>query len=243
MTKNIKLILKIIILILGFYLGHKFYYLYKYQVSNKTIPSYTEFIKLLSNTHTVTIEVKNKENVNYLELNNIKIRNDQELDLKLVENETYSKKYETYDENGDILYAIWISGPEENFIEEFINDSKQASGGIYKKYYEENNVYDLISLIKYLAKNTDKKANIFTSTREIEWLYTMNALVGSIFENAEDLFFIEGTYQGIMFTYKSSNQKSILINKDGKNYGINFIGLDYFTDEYINELLETLIIE
>ena len=104
-------------------------------------------------------------------------------------------------------------------------------------------MYDLISLIKYLAKNTDKKANIFTSTREIEWLYTMNALVGSIFENAEDLFFIEGTYQGIMFTYKSSNQKSILINKDGKNYGINFIGLDYFTDEYINELLETLIIE
>lgn len=242
-NKYIKLALKIIILLIGFYIGYKCYYLYKYSISSRTINNYDNFKSFISNAENLNLNTKIEENVNYLEFNNIKIRNDWENTLELIEDTTYSHKYVSYDELGNMLYSIWLGGPEENFIDVFIEDSTSADGGSYKKYYEENNIYDLISLLKYLNENKDTKSGLFTSLRKIEWLYTMNAVPSTLFEYASDLKFIDGSYRGVMYTYDTNNQKSILINKDGKTYGISFFGLDYFTDEYIYDLLETVIIE
>lgn len=242
-NKYIKLALKIIVLIIGFYIGYKCYYLYKYSISSRTINNYDNFKNFISNTENINLNTKTEENVNYLEFNNIKIRNDWENTLKLLEDTAYSHKYVYYDELGNMLNSIWIGGPEENFIDVFIEDSTSANRGAYKKYYEENNVYDLISLLKYLNKFKDQKLGLLTSTREIEWLYTMYALPASLFEGSTDLKFIDGAYRGIMYTNAVTDQKSILINKDGKTYGISFFNLDYFTDEYVIDLLETLIIE
>lgn len=242
-NKYIKLMLKISLLCIGFFIGYKFYYLYKYNVSSRTIKNYDAYIKFLSETENITIDSKTEEFNDYLKFNNIKIRNDWGNSLELMEDNTYSHKYVAYDENRNLLYSIWIGGPEENIVDTLIKDSKNADNGTYKKYYEENDIYDVISLFKYLTKNKDKKINIFTSTREIEWFYTMNVVPAAIFENATDLKFIDGSHRGIMYTRETNNQKSVLIIKDGKTYIIEFFGLDYFKDEYIKELLETLIIE
>ncbi len=240
--KTIKIILKIIILCIGFYIGYKCYYLYKYNVSTRTIKNYEEYEKFINNSKELTIITKKEENVKYLEYKNIKIRNDWGDTLELMEDNANSVKYVSYDENRNIKYSIWIFGPEENTIDAFINESKNANKGTYKKYYEENKVYDIISLFKYLRQK-QKKPNLFTNLREIEWYYTMNAIPAAIFEGASDLQIIKGDYNGIAYTYKNSDQKSIIINKNDESYGIQFFGLEYFTDEYINILLETLIIE
>ena len=242
-NKHLKLILKILLLCLGFYIGYKFYFLYKYRVSSKTINNYDEFINLISDTDTINIDVKILENVDYLKFNNMKIKNEWSNTLELIKDNTYSHKYIQYDEDKNIKFSIELSGPEQNIIDTFIKDSKNANDGVYNRYYKQNEVSDLISLLKYLAKNNNNESNIFTNSIKIEWIYTMYALPASIFEHATKIKFIEGSYKGILCEYESNNQITVIINKDSKSYGIQFYGLDYFTEERIKSILETLVIE
>lgn len=241
-NKYIRITISLIILIIGFFIGYKYYYLFKYPISSKSIENYETYKEFLKSEEKVTIEKSSSNNMEYLEFNNIKIRNDWADTLELIEDTEFSRKYVSKDTEGNIEFSILIGGSEENIIDAFIKNSKEADNGNYKKYYEENNVNDLISLLKYLIKNKDRKLNIFSSVREIEWTYTMNVLPGAIFNEASNLKFIEGDYEGIMYEYIDQNRKSVILMKDGMSYGLEFSGLDYFKDEYIIELLGTVII-
>lgn len=64
-------------------------------------------------------------------------------------------------------------------------------------------------------------------------------IVGQV--NIEELKLIDGNYEGYMVNRNmdSADIKEYNILKDGKRYCLTFIGLEYFTDEKIQDLLNT----
>ena len=64
-----------------------------------------------------------------------------------------------------------------------------------------------------------------------------------IFLIIKDITLINGDYNGYIFKIENNaGVKDISIIKNDKRYTITFFNTKYFTNDYINELLNTLII-
>lgn len=72
--------------------------------------------------------------------------------------------------------------------------------------------------------------------------YTINFMISIIIPEIDNITLINGDYNGYIFNMKNKTKEVNIIEND-KRYVFTFINTDYFTDEYINQLIETITIE
>lgn len=244
--KNILFILIAVIFIIVAFICYKGFNLYYYNVDNMTTVDYEDFIKGFKITNTVSIKNMELETEKYLTFNNMKIRNDFEQFQKLDDQVTVdSIKYVLYDENDKLKASLWMSKTDTYVkllatdLRLFGTEDKRITNTNLRDFLKKNNINSDIELFAYLEKNKDIKNNIFTSTKEMKENYTIHFITSVIMPLIESITLIEGDYEGYIFNLPN-NIKEVTILKNNERYLFTFICLDYFTDDYIVQLLNTI---
>lgn len=240
-----KIVIGIILIIIYFLV--KGFFLYYYNIDSVLTSDYDEVINNFEFKDSITIENKYLEDSNYLVFKNMKIRNDfKNFKEKVYENEPSNdfKRYMLYDEDNKVK-AVFMLGKYYTNTYMLKNDptffDSRISNKEVSKVLNKNNINNDIELYNYLRANAKRRANIFTSIKKMREIYIINYLVAVMFPKVESLTKIEGDYEGFIYNLKDGKEIDILIG-DNK-YTFTFLKKDYFTDNYINELLNTVIIE
>lgn len=246
MKKKNKVII-VCLLLFCTYFGFKGFNLYYYNINNITTVNYRKIVEALNIKETINIEHKKLPNNEYLEFKNIKIKNDFK-EFKRSENQ-YSKdtiKYVLYDEKGKVKASFWMS-EADTYIELLKSDKtlfgtgdNKITNDNLKDIIDENNITNDIELFNYLSKNKDVKNNIFTSVKQMKKNYSLQFMVSVTIPVIENITLIDGDYQGYIFNMDKIKEVNIL--KNNKRYVFTFLDKSYFTDEKINNLIETIVI-
>lgn len=241
-----KVIIASIVLIILYFLV-KGFFMYYYNVDSMLTDDYQEIVDSFKIKDTLTINKKVVDNNDYLTVKNIKIKNDFKDFEKQKEDNTDYQRYILYDENHNVKAAFFMGKTYTNTYmlrndpTFFGVDDKRLSNKVMSKILDENNIDNDLELFEFLRKNTNKKINFFTSIKEMKEVYTINLVSAIILPRIDSLTKIEGDYYGFIYNMKDAKEVDIL---SGNNrYTFTFFKRDYFTDDYINELLKTIIID
>ena len=198
MKKRYLVLIGVLVVLLLGYIGFKCFCLYYY---NPKQINKDDFEKLKSGlVFKEDIVINTKSVTEYLEKDNIKIRNDFQ-DFTLKEN-----WYVLNNSNKDNKVAFTMNGPTETYLDYL----KAEDITVYNGSLKNTKVKDRI---RFLENNNIKN----------------------------DINEIKGDYVGYILNLNNMKEVSILKNK--KRYILTFLGNDYFTDDYVRELLNTIIIE
>ena len=248
--KKILTIVSIILLIL-IYFGYKGFNLLYYDINNMTIEDYNKIISGLKIKDTMTIKTTKLEEKDYLAYKKIKIRND----FKKFENKTtnpeVSATYVLKDEENNQTIAIIIGNETDTFVNMLKNDTtlfgtedNRVTNTSLTKYLEKNKITNDIELFEFVSNQKPKKVNIFTPVKQMKENYKLHFITAVIFPIIKDITLINGDYNGYIFNIENNvGIKDVSIIKNDKRYTVTFLNTNYFTNDYINELLNTLIIE
>jgi len=253
MKKRIKILLVIgVILVIGGYFSYKgFNLLVRYNFENISDVSLNFEMK-----DSITLDYFHKleSEQEYLEFKGVKIRNDfknfEYLEDVSTENDL---KYVLYDEFGNRKAAIMI-GVGPTYVEMLksdmnvfgasevsILDDDLKDNGI-EMFLKDNNITNDIQLFEYVIGHKDDKSNIFTSIKEMKENYILNYLMNIMLPGNMGITVIDGTYSGYIFSLNNGIKEVSILDGD-KRYIFTFIDKEYFSDEYIYELLNTIVIE
>jgi hypothetical protein len=107
-------------------------------------------------------------------------------------------------------------------------------------YLDKHNINDDVDLIKFIRER--KKANVRFTTPivKIKENYFFN-FVETNLPSLDNVTYIEGDYRGYMLETDTFKQACIV--KKDKLYCLTFYKFDYFTDDMINDIIRSLIIE
>ncbi len=239
MKKKFVSLIIILSVLLAAFLGFKLYHLSKYNTNGMQ----TQRVKV---DEPVTLLNKKLNENDYFLANDMMIKNDFR-DFKQFDLDGNDKlvSYVLYDEDNKVKAAIkffdyvtYVSGFSSNVG--IFGDSKIDKSDI-NDYMENHKFKNDFELIKYLANLNDEKINIFTSIDKMKDNYISHYLVS--------LILVEGSYREIQGDYtgyllKSANDTvEVNIAIGEKKYIISFMQLDYFTDNYIYELISTFKIK
>ena len=259
MKKRYIILIVVILLILLFvgYLGYKIYYSNYYNLSN-----INEFDKskedFVINDETITLDTTRLSEEEYLIFKNIKIRNDfkdwevmsTSDDMELKTNEEfiwYALKQENDDKvtaaiglaKGPTMLDIYGSG------DIISSDERVDKSSNLTNFFKENKITNDIELLKYLEKTKNDKISILNSKNDMKNFYDIHSLIRGTYNKVKGITLINGDYEGYCFNYDYDTLyiKECNILKGGKRYTLTFNNSNYFTDEKINDLLNTLVIE
>ena len=185
----------------------------------------------------------------YLEFKDIKIRNDfKNFEYKEEISTDDTLKYVLYDKDGELEVAFFI-GVMDTYVEMLKSDidiysynRKSIEMDGIKDFLKDKGISNDIDLFKYLVEHKNDNINIFTSVKEMKGRYALNSLIGLMFPKIEEITLIDGTYAGYVLNLDNDIREVHILYYD-KSYVFTFIGDDYFSDEYIYELLDTLVME
>lgn len=107
-------------------------------------------------------------------------------------------------------------------------------------FLKKNNIQNDKDLIKYLRKREKKECTFTTPIINIKEEFFFNFIETS-YPSLENITYIEGDLDGYINEF--DNYKQACIIKDNKLYCITFFNLDYFTNDIIKDILNSLIIE
>jgi len=245
--KNKVLIVVGILVILIGYFGYKmfnlvYYHSFDYEYDNIDDLEIERNIKL--NYHK---ELEKGEE--YLEFKNIKIRNDfKDFEYKEEISNEDVLKYVLYDKDNGVEASFWL-GVTDTYVEMLKSDidiyaynRKGIEINSIKDFLKDKGISNDIHLFKYLVEHKNDKINIFTSVKEMKGRYALNSLMDIMLPEIEEITLINGTYAGYILEADNDVREVHILYYD-KSYVFTFIGDDYFSDEYIYELLDTLVIE
>lgn len=201
-----------------------------------------------------TLEIKtNKDIDNYFETksDNFKVKVKNVFDgFELDEQDS---NYETYilNEEGDIK-AVFLVGQyntqvsninnyeEDSYYFEFNHFPLYLSNILRNKYLNKHNIENDIDLIKYIRGREKVKCDMLTPITTIKENYFFNYIELSL-PPLENITYLEGDLEGYML--EGDNYKRAFIIKGDKLYCLTFHKLEYFNDDMIKEILESLVIE
>lgn len=251
MKKIIIIIITIFMLVLmGAYLAFKIYNMNYYSLDN--LENYESYSKGLYIKDTINVKHENLLNKGEIVFKDFSIRNDFENFIKLEEphsTEDYVK-YVIYDENNKGIASIWFAtgySYVDMYSEEVIvfnSEDTRYEQMAFKEFFKEKRIIDDIDLINYLVSTVNKSNTFFDSIESMKSNYILHYLFGMRFE-FDGITLIEGDLKGYMVEYKLGDRMVVEVDlfKDDKVYGITFFNRDYFTDKYIEELLNTIEIK
>ncbi len=73
--------------------------------------------------------------------------------------------------------------------------------------------------------------------------YAIYFMTSVVMPSIDSITLIDGDYGGYIFNMSNFNVKEVSIIKNDKRYTFVFINTEYFKDEYIKELLNTIVID
>ena len=227
----------LVVLILG-YIGFKSVCLYYYNPKQINKEDFEKLKNGLVFKEDVVIKT-NKDVTDYLVKDNIKIRNDFK-DFTLKEN--------WYVLN-DSKVAFAINGPTETYLDylkaEDVNvynaSLKNTKVDDRNQFLKSNNIENDIDFFKYMNKQEFPVFNILTPVNKMQSIYSVYLMFNIMIPSINYINEIKGDYEGYILNLDNIKEVSIL--KDNKRYIFTFVGNDYFTVDYIKELLNTIVIE
>lgn len=244
----IGIIIVIVVVFIGGFFGTKIYNLNKYKISTVTNDEYQEHKERLKIANTITIENKKLNDDEYLIFNDIKIKNDFEK-FEILDNSTDEHRMYVLKDN-DVVKASFGVGSTTESVVEILSDDLSIYGwteehlSISKeeriRFFEKYNIKNDVDLIKFLSTYEYKENNLFTSTNKMKENYFVKFITSFLMSLGESITLIDGDYEGYILNMDEIKEVSII--KNNKKYVFTFLKTDYFTDEYIKELLNTLII-
>lgn len=235
----------LVVVLIGIFLGTRLYHLKKYTLINNE----NEYINIenLKLKDEIAIDTKILNDNDYLEANGIKIKNDFKEFTLLEDDIENHERYVLRDKNGKTKASFWFGYADYDDFVQIFDDGVSWFGIEVKvtneeviEYFENNNIKSEIDLVKYLNSIDNLDNSIFTSVKQMKENY-ISKLILKTFLHSNNYALITGDYKGYIIDMTDS--KEAYIFKDNKKYVFTFLKTDYFTNEYINDLLNTVIIE
>ena len=248
MKKKSILVISFIIILIIVYFSYKGFNLYYYNVNNITQDSKNN-VEQFNISGTITIKHSSVEVNEYFEYQNMKIRNDFKDYSRLDQNiENSSPKLILKNQDNNTTKSFWM-GIADTYVDMLKADKtlfgtgdKRISNIDFSNVLKNNNINNDIDLFNYLSKQKDIKSNIFTSVKEMKENYTIQFMVSVIMPTVDSITLINGDYDGYIFNIKNG-MKEVNIIKDNKRYVFMFIDETDLNDEYLKDILSTIVIE
>ena len=237
MLKNKKqnLIFITIIGVIAIYFSVQFYYLkFVYAVD-----VFVDITELAYTDETITITRTHKED--YLEYENIRVGNFfEDFSIRNPDYITHISKFYAHD---TISANFWFGSSEQmatDFLESFILFSEEFETNVdHQLILDRHNINTDADLIK-LAANA-KRSNIFTPIRQMRENYILHNFAEVVLSQVKGIALVDGAYTGRMITL--SQGKELQIVKNNRVYFFTFLNLNYFNDERIQTIINTIIID
>lgn len=230
MKKNRKILIVLaIVSLIVIYFCYKIFCIKKYSIGELNTKN-----AVIADTWDIKREPKNKE---LLILDNIRIRDDFK-EFKIEKsNNTYTL---TNTIDGQkvgfkiIEYTTHIAGFNNQF--DILNTSINKND--IEKFIIKNNFENDVEFMKYIINYKEKKPSIFMSINEIKMNYVAKFLANNVLPKDSIFHELEGKHLG----YAIENSKNVEVNilDRSRRYILSFQKSDYFTEDYIKELLGTI---
>ena len=243
------IVIVVIIVLLGCFLGTKLFSLAYYNIPSIDKEEYQTFVDRLQIKNKFVIEKEILNDSEYLSYNNVKIKNDFE-NFKVISNDDDHIKYGIYKDN-KLETSFWFGGTITSLVEILRNDFEVYSSTNIEYFklstkerieiLDKNNIKTDMDLIEYLSNQTNINNNIFTSQEKIKENYFIKFITYLQLVIGENITLIDGDYKG--YIINMGNIKETYIINEEEKYVFTFINTEYFNDEYIKELLNTIVIE
>lgn len=234
MKKGITVIIVILAIILG-YLGYKVFNLYYYDYPSLSSIKIDKTIKIK------TTPLKENEYLSFLDA--MKIKNDFQNFKKSDVSNNIDETYILTENN--LTKAVFKWGVSNSYVDmlksdnSILTDDNRINNKNVIKLLEKNNITNDIELFKFLQNQKKEKNNLFTTVKTMQDRYIIYYLTDVMLPDLKSISLIDGDYQG--YILNSTNIKQVSILKNGRLYYFTFMQ-DYFTDSYIESLLNTIVI-
>ena len=129
---------------------------------------------------------------------------------------------------------------ESSYYFEFNHFPLYISNLLREYYLNKHEIKTDIDLIKYIREREKEDVKFLTPIVKIKENYFFN-FVETNLPNIDNITYIEGDLTGYMYEMDSYKQACII--KGDKLYCLTFYKLDYFTEEKIEDILKSLVIE
>ncbi len=249
--RYIFLIIGILFILLVAYLIYKNYWANYYSLSH-----INDFEKSKENfviNDTINIKTNKLNEEEYLVFKNIKLKNDfKDWDVKYSSDGMEIKlddEFIWYTLNGNealigiakgqTLFDLYKNG------DIISSDERTNISSNLTKFFKKNKITNDIELLKYIEKTKNDKISILDPISDMKNFYDIHSLIRGTYINVDGINLINGDYDGYCFTYNFDTLliKECNIINDNKRYTLTFYNLNYFTDEKIQNLLNTVIID
>ena len=201
-----------------------------------------------------TYSEEEKSSTDYFESNassyQMKIKNYLQ-DFEAGDSDTNYEYYLLYDDTNKITAAFMMGQfetqihniknyDESSYYYEFNHFPLYISNLLRDYYLNKNNIKDDVDLIKYIRERKKEDGRFLTPIVKIKENYFFN-FVETNLPSLDNITYIEGDLNGYM--YETDTFKQACIIKNNKLYCLTFYKLDYFTEDKIEDILRSLIIE
>ena len=129
---------------------------------------------------------------------------------------------------------------EDNYYYEFNHFPLYISKATKDHFIRKNHIKNDVDLIKYIRSRKKEDCNFFTPIIKIKENYFFNFVETSL-PSLDSITYLEGDLEGYM--YETTNYKQACILKKDDLYCLTFFKLDYFTNEIIEDVLRSVVIE
>ncbi|MDE6284793.1 MAG: hypothetical protein K2M17_03530, partial [Bacilli bacterium] len=180
-----------------------------------------------------SIYITSQTNNNKITIGKISIRNDFDNFKKIYQSEDNTNYVFQLSNNQAITLSI-------NYDDTLLEVAQNLNNKHLTKWLKKNNITNDIELLKHL-KDAKQKTNILSNLQQIKTKNALQTYTTTIASSLDNLTIIEGDITG--YIYNSHNKRVVYLLKNNKRYALCFTGIDYFTDDYITELLTTITIE
>lgn len=245
----IGIVIVVIVIFIGGFFGTKIFYLNKYNISRVTNEEYQEHKEKLQIKDSITIKTQKLQENDYISFNDIKIKNDFEK-FEILDSSTDEHRMYALKENDKVVASFWFGATTDSLVDilksdfelygwtpEHLSISKEERIKFFEKYNIENDA----DLIKFLSTYEYKENNLFTRTNKMKENYFVKFITSFLMSLGESVTLIDGDYEGYILNMPEIREAYII--KNNQKYVFTFLKTDYFTDGYIKELLNTVLIE
>lgn len=249
LKKNKKIIFfGILVFLVCIYFGGKAFYLYYYDIKRLTTEDFSEITKNLKFSDTITIQTRRLSDEEYVIFDDMKIKKPSP-DFRVSENFSDNEfKLYALSSEGEHFKTAFMIGKTDTLWYRLQNDSTlyevfngKISNADITKLLNKNHITNDIELFQFLSQAQEEKNHIFTSVAKMKERYALQGIVLTTIPIMNGISFIDGDYTG--YIWNANRLKEVVILKNNKRYICTFYNLDYFTDEVIKELLNTIEIQ
>ncbi len=248
--KKKNILVSIFIILLLVYFSYKGFYLHYYKVHYNSTQELENSVKQIAIKDTMTIQPSLVESNEYFEYQNIKIRNDFKEYTQFEQNvENSSPKLILKDQNNHTIKSFWM-GIADTYVDMlkadktlFVEEEKKISNVDFNIVLKKNNINNDIDLFHYLSNPKNIHNTLFTSVKKMKENYTIQFMVSVILPTMNNITLINGEYDGYIFNINNGMKEVNFINNNNKRYVFTFIDEVDITDEYLRDILSTIVIE